>query len=235
MKRWAKLNHYSEKNNFDKNVYYSLIFGDMQAFIFTLHFIVDGSHLIAGLQNMDIRILELINHNRIKSLDHFFIFITNIATIVTYGVPVILLIYAYIQRLFLLQRKSWLILLSLILNSAIVDAIKYIVNRPRPFITYPYIDKLIAVSTPSFPSGHSAEVFVLAISFSILFPKKKWGIIAAWLWAVIICYSRMDLGVHYPGDILGSLLISFFVAVFLNKVLIHFDFLKKSKPPGEVG
>ena len=178
---------------------------------------------------MDIRILELINHNRIKLLDPFFIFITNIATVVTYAVPVIMLIYAYIQRLFLLQRKSWLLLLSLIINSAIVDAIKYMVNRPRPFITYPFIDKLVDVSTPSFPSGHSAEVFVLAISVSLLFPKYKWGIFTAWLWAIIIAYSRMDLGVHYPGDILGSLIISFFIAVFLNKVFVHFDFLKKPK------
>jgi len=203
----------------------------MQPFIFRLHFIFDIGHLITGLQNIDIRILELINHNRIKSLDHFFIFITNIATVVTYSVPVILLIYAYIQRLFLLQRKSWLLLFSLIINSAIVDAIKYMVNRPRPFITYHFIDKLVSVSSPSFPSGHAAEVFVLAISVSLLFSKYKWGIFAAWLWAILIAYSRMDLGVHYPGDILGSLLISFFIAFFLYKVLIHFDFLKNKKEP----
>ena len=198
----------------------------MQAFIFGLHFIFDFGHLLTGLQNIDIRVLELINHNRIKLLDHFFIFITNIATVATYGVPVILLMYAYIKRLFLLQRKSWLLLISLIINSAIVDAIKYMVNRPRPFITYPFIDKLVAVSNPSFPSGHAAEVFVFAISVSLLFRKSKWGIFAAWLWAIIIAYSRMDLGVHYPGDILGSLLISFFVAVFLHKVWMHFDLLK---------
>ena len=198
----------------------------MQSFILGLHFIFDIGHLISGLQNIDIRILELINHNRIKLFDHFFIFITNIATVVTYGVPVILLIYAYIQRLYLLQRKGWLLLISLIINSAIVDAIKYIVNRPRPFITYPFIDKLVAVSSPSFPSGHAAEVFVLAISVSVLFRKFKWGIFAVWFWAIMIAYSRMDLGVHYPGDILGSLLISFFVAVFLYKVWIHFDLLK---------
>ena len=173
----------------------------------------------------------MINHNRIKSLDHFFIFITSIATVVTYSVAVILLIYAYIKRLFLLQRKSWLLLISLIINAAIVDAIKYIVNRPRPFITYPFIDKLVDVSSPSFPSGHSAEVFVLALSVSLFFPKHKWGIFSAWLWAILIAYSRMDLGVHYPGDILGSLLISFLVAVSLYKVLIHFDFLKSKEEP----
>jgi len=203
----------------------------MKEFIFGLHFIFDMGHLLTSLQNIDIRILELINHNRIKSLDHFFIFITNIATVVTYSVPVILLIYAYIKHFFLLQRKSWLLLISLIINAAIVDAIKYIVNRPRPFITYPFIDKLVDVSSPSFPSGHSAEVFVLALSVSLLFPKHKWGIFSAWLWAILIAYSRMDLGVHYPGDILGSLLISFLVAVSLYKVLIHFDFLKNKEEP----
>jgi len=210
-------------------VCYLVNFENMQAFIFLLHFIFDMGHLLTGLQNIDIRILELINHNRIKSLDNFFIFITNIATVVTYSVPVILLIYAYIKRFFLLQRKSWLLLISLIINSAIVDAIKYIVNRPRPFITYHFIDKLVAVSSPSFPSGHAAEVFALAISFSLLFPKYKWAIFTAWLWGLMIAYSRMDLGLHYPGDILGSLFISFFVAVYLYKVLIHFGFLNKKR------
>jgi len=200
-------------------------------FIFSLHFIFDVTHLFKSLQNIDIRILELINHNRIKSLDNFFIFITDTATVVSYSVPVILLIYSYIKHFILLQRKSWLLLITLIINSAIVDAIKYMVNRPRPFITYHFIDKLVSVSSPSFPSGHAAEVFALAISASLLFSKYKWGIFAAWLWAILIAYSRMDLGVHYPGDILGSLLISAVVAFILYKVFINFNFLKNKKKP----
>jgi len=201
----------------------------MDAFIFLLHFIFDITSLLQVLKNIDIQLLELINHNRIQFLDNFFIFITNIATVFTYSIPVILLLYAYIKRLFLLQRKGWLLLISLIINSAIVDSIKYLVSRPRPFITYPFVDNLVKVSTPSFPSGHAAEVFLLAISVSLLFPKHKWTIFSAWIWAIMVAYSRMVLGVHYPGDILGSLLISVAVAVFLYKFLIHFDFLKNKK------
>ncbi|MCB9001395.1 MAG: phosphatase PAP2 family protein [Bacteroidales bacterium] len=35
--------------------------------------------------------------------------------------------------------------------------LKYSVNRDRPFITYPYIEKLTSSGPPSFPSGHSSE------------------------------------------------------------------------------
>ena len=180
------------------------------------------------LQQADIHLLELINLHRITFLDSFFIFMTNVATVITFSVPIILLIYAYSKHRFLLQRKSWLILITLTINSAIVDIIKNIVNRPRPFITYPFIHNLVPIKDPSFPSGHSAEVFMLVISLSLLFPKQKWGIGFAWVWALLIAYSRMDLGVHYPSDILGSFIVAGIVAFAFITLMIHLGFLQKN-------
>lgn len=203
----------------------------MHELIFLLRILLTVlTHFFKVLQQADIHLLESIYFHRITFLDPFFIFITNVATVITYSVPIILLIYAYIKHRFLLQRKSWLILIALTLNSAIVDIIKNVVNRPRPFITYPSIHNLVQVHTASFPSGHAAEVFMLAISLSLLFRKQKWGIGFGWLWALIIAYSRMDLGVHYPGDIIGSIIISGMVAFAFIPLMIHFGFLqKKSK------
>ena len=197
----------------------------LQQFLFLLL-----THFFKVLQQFDIHVLEFINHNRLTFFDPFFIFITDIATLITYSSAILLLLAAYAQRNFLLKRKSWLLLIGLILNSAVVDIIKYAVYRPRPFTTYPFIHNLVNVHTSSFPSGHTAEVFMLAISVSILFTKHTWVKVFAWCWAVIIAYSRMDLGVHYPSDILGSMIISGIIAFAFINLMIRLGFLQQSKP-----
>lgn len=192
-------------------------------FIYFLFFLSD--HLFKVLQNIDLQTLEFINHNRIKSLDGFFIFISSAATVITYSIPVILLLYSYIKHTFLLQRKSWLILICLVINSMIIHTIKNVVNRQRPFVGHPMIQQLVKVSTASFPSAHTAEVFLLATAITLLFPNKKLVIIAAWIWALLISYSRMALGVHYPSDVLASMIISSSIAIILGRFLIKRDFL----------
>lgn len=192
-------------------------------FIYFLFFL--SGHLFKVLQNIDLQTLEFINHNRIKSLDDFFIFISNAATVITYSIPVILLLYSYIKHTFLLQRKSWLILICLVNNAMIIHTIKNVVNRQRPFVGHPMIQQLVKVSTASFPSAHTAEVFLLATAITLLFPNKKLVIIAAWIWALLISYSRMALGVHYPSDVLASMIISSSIAIILGRFLIKRDFL----------
>ena len=200
----------------------------MHELIFFLQIFLTGlTHFFKVLQQADIYLLEFIYFHRLTFLDPFFILMTNLASVITYSVPVILLIYAYLKHRFLLQRKSWLILMALTINSVIVDILKNVVNRPRPFITYPSIHNLVEVHTASFPSGHVAEVFMLAISLSLLFPKQKWGIRFSWLWALLIAYSRMDLGVHYPSDVLGSIIVTDIVALAFITLMIYLDFLQK--------
>ena len=177
------------------------------------------------LQQTDASVLAFITHHRMNALDPIFIQFTDIATLVTYSIPVILLLYAYLTHRFLLQRKSWLVLITLTINSAIVDTLKKVVHRPRPFVTYRNIHNLVPVNSFSFPSGHTAEVMLLAISLSMLFPKRKWAIAIAWLWALMVSYSRMDLGVHYPSDVLGSVLIGWLVAFTFINLMRRLGFL----------
>lgn len=197
------------------------------SFLFQFLFLM-LTHFLKELQEIDVHVLEEINHDRFTSLDAFFIFITNAATVVTYSFSIFLLVYAYAKRRFVLERKGWLLLIALTLNSAIADIIKDLVERPRPFVTYRYVHNLVVVHSSSFPSGHTAEVSLLAFAVSILFPKGGWGIIVAWIWAILVAYSRMDLGVHYPSDILGSFVISSIVSFSFIKLMIHLDFFKKS-------
>jgi len=54
-----------------------------------------------------------------------------------------------------------------------------------------------------FVSSHAANSFALAI-FVIRTVSKKWLTNLMLVWAIIVSYSRIYLGVHYPGDILGG-------------------------------
>jgi membrane-associated phospholipid phosphatase len=90
--------------------------------------------------------------------------------------------------------------------AGITSTLKYSVNRERPYITYPDITKKSDGGSPSFPSGHTSSAFATATSLSLAYPK--WYIIApSFAWAGTVAYSRMDLGVHYPSDVLAGAII----------------------------
>ena len=195
----------------------------LSSFISFLVYIL--SNFFKVLYELDLHLLEFINHERIKPLDNFFLFITESSYIIAYAVPVILLIYALINHRFKLKRQSFVILISLTINSLIIEIIKYAVNRQRPFEVDHFIEKLTGGGSPSFPSGHTGDAFLFATSLTLLFPKQRRWLLAVWIWACMVAYSRMVLGVHYPSDVMASMIISSIIAIVLNKFFIKINFL----------
>jgi undecaprenyl-diphosphatase len=57
-----------------------------------------------------------------------------------------------------------------------------------------------------FVSSHAANTFALATFTSILFKKRVYTCFI-FFWAALVSYSRVYLGVHYPGDVLGGMLL----------------------------
>ncbi len=57
-----------------------------------------------------------------------------------------------------------------------------------------------------FPSCHAANTFSLATMTSLMFRRWRFTLFIL-LWATIISYTRLYLGVHYPGDILAGLIV----------------------------
>ncbi len=103
-------------------------------------------------------------------------------------------------------------LLSLAMGFLVTNvALKNIVARPRPFDAYDTIIPLITRPTDySFPSGHTCASFAVALVMFRMLPRR-YGIPAVVL-AAMVAFSRLYLGVHYPGDVLGGFLVAFFTS-----------------------
>lgn len=157
-------------------------------------------------QNLDIDLLRKINLERNPALDPTFKFITNSVSPIGLGAPLIVTSIGFIQNDKSIKNKGIFIGGTLLTSAIVTTTLKFAIDKDRPFVTYPDIQKLTSAGSPSFPSGHTSEAFATATSLSIAFPK--WYVIApSFIWASAVGYSRMHLGVHYPSDVLVGALI----------------------------
>lgn len=172
-------------------------------------------------QNIDIKLLRSINSAEAVPSDNFFRFVSNSDVYLVLGIPAGMATAGLIKNDKELFRNACVTLAATAINSGITTALKYSVNRDRPFVTYPDITKKSSAGTPSFPSGHTSGAFAAATSVSLAYPK--WYIIVpSYAWAGTVAYSRMDLGVHYPSDVLAGALIgtgSAYLTYIVNKKL----------------
>ncbi len=82
---------------------------------------------------------------------------------------------------------------------------KMLFSRPRPLLAI-YDVRVVGdpLFTNSFPSGHTATAFAVAIAATVFLPRLRW----AWLaYAAMIGLSRVYVGAHFPFDVVGGALI----------------------------
>jgi undecaprenyl-diphosphatase len=71
----------------------------------------------------------------------------------------------------------------------------------------------------SFISGHATNACGFAVFLSLVF-RHRWVTLVALIWAVLISYSRIYLGMHFVSDVVGGILAGTLIAVGLYFVLI---------------
>ena len=158
----------------------------------------------------DIALLNWLNHHLIPHSVPVLQIISYTTTYISIAIVFMVLIISIVKRSKSIYKQFFILASVLILVLIISQGMKTFIYRERPFITYPFIDKLSEGGGSSFPSGHALEAFAVAAALSLLFSKKKIAI-PVYLWAMIVAYSRMALGVHYPSDILAGAIIGTFI------------------------
>lgn len=97
--------------------------------------------------------------------------------------------------------------LALLIDVSVVNvAIKNIVCRVRPYDVVEGLVPLVGRQIDwSFPSGHAASSLAAATAI-LLTVKSGWRYLPLAL-ALVICFSRLYVGVHYPSDVLAGMVI----------------------------
>jgi undecaprenyl-diphosphatase len=96
------------------------------------------------------------------------------------------------------------------------------VNHPRPFVNQ-HVTQLIAhAADPSFPSDHAT--FAFSVAFSIWFTKRRIGVVLLAL-SLLTGIARVYVGVHYPADIGGAIILSFAIGYLINHKRDRLEFL----------
>lgn len=169
------------------------------------------------LLNWDYRLFEYFNGFAGRSGWGDFL-IVFVGQYLVYFVAAGLIIYWFLARdPWSVRKRLTLAFVSFfIARFVIVEIIRALYHRPRPFLSYNVTELIQKGNEASFPSGHAAALF--AIAASLYFYNKR---LAGWLFAAaaVISIARVMAGVHYPSDILAGALIGVVTAWLAEKFL----------------
>ncbi|WP_190258748.1 phosphatase PAP2 family protein [Pelotomaculum schinkii] len=164
------------------------------------------------IKNLDIQWFYFVNQSLHNALFNVVMpFVSNVGDNGLLWLLFALLLYLFGPKT---RRTSFLMLLALFISFVIGEEIlKHIFQRPRPFLGLEGVNLLVgSPGSFSFPSGHAANAFASSLVVARKIPRLAWP---ALLMAVVMAFSRVYVGVHYPLDILGGVLLGVLCARFV--------------------
>lgn len=172
-------------------------------------------------QNLDLRLLKSLNAKEMPRWDRGMKVVTFSPYVVMPSAIAATWLHGYLKNDKVMMRNGYKSAITVGFAVGLVSGLKYLVNRTRPYTEHPNdITRRDFNNGPySFPSGHTTVAFASATALSLSY--KKWYVTApAFAYAGFVGYSRMRLGVHYPSDVLGGIVVgvgSGFLTWFLDK------------------
>ena len=132
----------------------------------------------------------------------------------------------------LIYRFKWKVVIILVMVALLitlsdqgsVHLFKEVFKRLRP-CHEPEISGLVHLvkghcgGKYGFISSHAANTFAIA-TFTLLIIRNKYYSIFIIFWATLVSYSRIYLGIHYPGDVLVGALYGFLIGVLIYRLFI---------------
>lgn len=163
---------------------------------------------LSGLaQNLDLRMLKAMNKNEYPQWDKTMRFTSNTVYPALAIAPASLVLTGYVNKDKVMMRNGVKTGLAIGFNALLTSGVKYTFKRKRPSVQYPNdIVRRTNSGIYSFPSGHTSNAFAMATALTL--STKKWYVaVPSYLYACGVGYSRMRLGVHFPSDVLGGMII----------------------------
>jgi len=181
-----------------------------------------------NLQKIDEYFFRLINSAGWEQMDGMMILISSKWFWIPLYIYILYLIYKRFSDQFL-KILLGLGLLIFLADFGSVHLFKEVFERARPCHFLDGIRVVDGCGGPfGFISSHASNSFAIAFFMALLFRNFS-GFAVLFSWAVIIGFSRIYLGVHYPFDILGGMFWGLFVSLlvyYIYRIKIKdFDFL----------
>lgn len=112
--------------------------------------------------------------------------------------------------------KQWaiVVLAGISILAVLVMSLKFIIKRRRPEGEWGSIYR--NTDPHSFPSGHAARAFMIAVVAAGLGPG--WVGLLLWIWAPLVALARVAMGVHYVSDIVAGFLVGIFMGLFVLEI-----------------
>ena len=169
--------------------------------------------MLESLQALDRAIFLTLNGMHTPYLDSFmYIFTSKLVWIPLYA-SILYVLYRNMNIRMVIFTTLMFALLIVIADQTCSSILRPIFERPRPSRN-PEIADLVHIVNGKrggmygFPSCHAANTFALACFVMLLFKNKALTTFFM-LWAIVTCYTRIYVGVHYPGDLLFGTVVGF--------------------------
>ena len=184
--------------------------------------------MLTYLQEIDTQLFLYLNSLHVEWLDQLMAVLTGRWIWIPFYIALSMMIYFRVGFQKMLIALVLIGLAIVVTDQICASVIRPYVARLRPAnIDSPISDMVHIVNgyrggQYGFPSCHASNTFCLAAFMSLLL-KRKWITAMMISWALFQCYTRIYLGLHYPGDILagaivGSLIGSSFYLIYITAI-----------------